>query len=680
MSEFSRREVLQALGAGLLIAVTADWGVAQAPRGRRGPNRGGGNVPLTARLHVGQDGVVTIMSGKVECGQGARAEITQAAAEELHAPASQIRVVLGDTDLCPDDGGTFGSRTTPGTIPGIRKAAAAAREVLVALAAKKWDVDAATLTVANGVIAHGPSRRETGFGELLGDDLKDALGEPMRDVQVREVKSWTVLGQPLTRPNGRDIVTGKHEYPSDIKRPGMQYGMMLRAPAIGSTLEAIDTSAVKEATVVHEGEFVGVVAPTSYAAKRAIAALAKSATWKHAKQVSSPELFEHFRKTAKDPKPLETPDKLDEKAFRQEYQVAYVQHAPLEPRAAVAEWEDGKLTVWTGTQIPTRVKQQLQDEFKLAGNEVRVIVPDFGGGFGGKHSGECAIEAARLAKAAGKPVKLRWTREEEFQWAYFRPAALILVESQLASDGTLSSWKFINVNSGPAGLKSPYRCPVKEEQFVDTTAPPLRHGSYRGLAATANHFAREHAMDELAIAAGSDPMAFRLKHIDDPRLAAVLKAAVEMFDWATRAKDPKAAIGLACGTEKGSYVACCAQVAIEKNDIRVVRVAQAFECGKILNPVGLMAQVKGAIVMGLGPALSEAIVLNDGVVMNGRFSQYRVPRFADVPVLDVKLLDRADLPSAGAGETPIVTIAPAIANAVLRATGKRCPTMPVRVS
>ena len=679
MSDFSRREVLQALGAGLMVAVTADRAIAQAPPGRRGPNRGGGN--LSARLHVGQDGVITVMSGKVECGQGIRAVITQAAAEELHVPASQVRVVLGDTDLCPDDGPTVGSRSVPGTVPNIRRAAAAAREALAGIAAGRWEVDAGTLTIANGVIAHGPSRREIGFGELVGDELKAALANPVQDgVQLSEVKSWKVLGTALGRPDGRDFVTGRHEYPSDIKRPGMLYGAVLRAPAIGSTLDAIDASVVKDGNVVRDGDFVGVVAGTSYACRKAIELLTKSATGKHTKQISSPELFEHLRKTAQDRKAIDIPANNDPKSLRAEYNVAYVQHAPLEPRAAVAEWEDGKLTVWTGTQIPIRVKQQLQDEFKLAANEVRVLVPDFGGGFGGKHTGECAVEAARLAKAAGKPVKLRWTREEEFTWAYFRPAALILVDAHLAADNTLAAWTLINVNSGAAGLKSPYRCPVKVEQFTDTTAPPLRHGSYRGLAATANHFAREHAMDELALAAGSDPLTFRLKHIDDPRLAAVLKAAVELFDWSTHAKDPKSAIGLACGMEKGSYIANCVEIAIEKSDIAVRRVAIAFECGKDLNPAGLMAQVKGAVIQGLGPALSEEITLNDGVVTNGRFSQYRVPRFADVPVLDVKLLDRDDLPSAGAGETPIVAIAPAIANAVFRRTGKRCPTMPIKLS
>lgn len=673
----NRREMMQVLGAGLLVAVTAEHLPAQVPN-RRGPNRGPGN--LAARLHIGKDGIVTVMSGKVEGGQGARAQLTQAAAEELHVPATQIRLILGDTDLCPDDGPTVGSRTTPSTVPAVRKAAAAAREVLVGLAAKRWELKPAELTIANGVITHG--QRQLTFGDLVGDDLTEALKSPADGVQVSDVRAWKVLGTPLNRPNGRDIVTGKHEYPSGIVRDGMLYGMVLRPPKYGQKLTDVGilpVEALAGATVVRQDPLVGVVAPTTHQCRQAIAALAKEAKWSDAPKPPGDDLYEHLRTTAKTP--LNNPHDLAgaAKSLKQEYRVAYVQHAPLEPRAAVAEWTDGRLTVWTATQNPFRVKNDLQQAFSLGDNGVRVIVPDFGGGFGGKHTGECAVEAARLAKGAGKPVKLVWTREEEFQWAYFRPAGLILAEAALTADGSIGSWYFVNVNSGPSGLRTPYKCGPKQEQYVESTAPPLRHGSYRGLAATANHFAREVFIDELADAAGQNPLAFRLKHIDDARLSAVLKAAAEMFDFAGRSADPKAPIGIACGIEKGSYVANCVEIAIKANAVRVKRIAVAYECGKIQNPTGLMAQVKGGVLQGLGPALFEEIVLKDGQVTNPRFSEYRVPRFADIPTIDVNLLDRPDLPSAGAGETPIVGIAPAIANAVYRATGKRARQMPIRV-
>ena len=370
------------------------------------------------------------------------------------------------------------------------------------------------------------------------------------------------------------------------------------------------------------------------------------------------------------------------KAFRQAYHVAYVQHTPLEPRAAVAEWQDGKLTVGAGTQSPFGYKSELARALHLDADHVRVIVPDFGAGFGGKHTGEAAVEAARLAQAAGRPVALRWTRQEEFTWAYFRPAAVIEIEAGLDAGGALTSWHFVNINSGPAGIETPYRTGQAKSQFVPAEAP-LRQGSYRALAATANNFARECGMDELAEAAGRDPFDFRVAHLENPRLRAVLEAAAQRFGWSARVKkrDPNVGVGLACGTEKGSFVAACVEIALdhERGQIKVRRVCEGFECGAILNPDNLFSQVRGCILMGLGPALREEMQFEEGKMTNASFWRYLPPRFADVPELDIHLLDRPDLPSAGAGETPIIAVAPAIANAVYHATGTRVREMPIRL-
>jgi isoquinoline 1-oxidoreductase len=331
--------------------------------------------------------------------------------------------------------------------------------------------------------------------------------------------------------------------------------------------------------------------------------------------------------------------------------------------------------------MPLRVRSELAGAFRIPEGMVRVIVPDFGGGFGGKHSGECAVEAARLAKAAGKPVHLCWSREEEFTWAYFRPAAAIDAEATLGADGRLTSWHFLNINAGGNGIDSPYSCGRQHTRSVDASAP-LRHGSYRSLAVTGNTFARECLMDELAVASGGHPLAFRLAHLEEGRLWNVLVAAAERFEFEKRWKTklPGTGVGIACGLDKGSYVAACAEVTVIDNAIRVTRVCQAYECGKILDPDNLRAQVEGAIIMGLGPALHESIAFENGSVTNAAFSRYRVPRFEDLPEFDIHLLDRPDLPSVGAGETPLIVIAPAIGNAVFHAVGQRLRSMPMRLA
>jgi isoquinoline 1-oxidoreductase len=328
------------------------------------------------------------------------------------------------------------------------------------------------------------------------------------------------------------------------------------------------------------------------------------------------------------------------------------------------------------------VRSELARVFHMPEDQVRVVIPDFGAAFGGKHTGEYAVEAARLARAAGKPVSLRWTREEEFTWAYFRPAGVIEVEASLDAQDKIATWHFININSGPNAVDTPYSTGKTDCRYVPSK-PPLRHGSYRGLAATANTFAREVFMDELAAIAGADPLAFRRSHLENPRLRAVLDTAASQFRWQERTsrKSANTAIGLACGTEKGSYVAACVEVELDRQQhkLEVRRVCQAFECGAIVNPANLLSQVQGAIIMGLGAALREEMQFENGKILNASFGDYRVSRLEDVPELDIHLVNRPDLPSAGAGETPIIAIAPAIANAVFRATGASVQALPVRI-
>jgi isoquinoline 1-oxidoreductase len=695
--ELKRREFLQLLGAGLMIGVAATASDAQVPKGqvpgggRQGGGRGGrAPVNLSARVHIGQDGAITVMTGKVECGQGARAELTQAAAEELRVPADRVKLIMADTGLVPDDGGTYGSMSTPSTVPAIRRGCAAAREMLAALASRRWGVDGAKVEVRDGKALDAANGRTLAYADLAKDaDAAKAFSSSIpADVRLMPVETWEVLGKPTPRPNGRDVVTGSHHYPSDIVRPGMLFGKVLRQPSYGAKLNTVDLGparALEGVVVVRDRDFVGVAAPSTFLAEEALHAVESTALWELAAHPSSVELYDYLRKNVRGGvpgNPFGNEMAGASKSLRQTYHVAYVQHCPMEPRAAVAEWEDGRLTVWTGSQVPFGVKGELVRAFGLPEDRVRVIIPDFGGGFGGKHSGECAVEAARLAKAAGKPVRLVWTRAEEFTWAQFRPAAVIDAEAGLDGSSTMTSWHFININSGNAEVQTPYRTGKNNCRYV-ASDPPLRHGSYRALAATANTFGRESFMDELASLGGKDPLAFRLAHLDNPRLRAVLEEAALKFDWASKSKKkaPDVGVGLACGTDKGSFVAACVEVAVDrdKGTINVRRVCQAYECGKILNPSNLLSQVKGGIIMGLGPALHEEMQFEGGRMTNAAFNGYRVPRFADVPELDIHLLDRPDLPSAGAGETPLIAVAPAIANAVFAATGLRIRSMPIRL-
>src|SRR5262249_38437584 len=428
-------------------------------------------------------------------------------------------------------------------------------------------------------------------------------------VKVANVAEWRVLGTPVARVNSVPIVTGAHHYPSDTQRPGMLYGKMLRPPGYGAQLLEIDLEAARaqgDVTAVRDGDFVGVTAPTTFAADRALEAAAKTARWKTADQPSSDDLSSYLRAHASGrgrPDRKGAPDealKGATKALRESYQIAYIQHAPMEPRAAVAEWKEEQVTIWTGSQQPARVREDVARALRIPREQVRVIVPDTGGGFGGKHSGEVAVEAARLAQAAKKPVAVRWTREEEFTWAYFRPAGVIDLTGGLDAQGSLVAWSHTNFNSGASAIGTPYQVPHLATEFKSCEAP-LRSGSYRALASTAHPFARESFMDELAVAAGVDPLEFRLRHLSNERLRAVLLAAVDGFRWREAWKPSTEAqsvgLGLACGTEKGSYVACCARIEVDHHagTFQVRHVVEAFECGAIQNPANLTAQVEGCI-------------------------------------------------------------------------------------
>jgi CO/xanthine dehydrogenase Mo-binding subunit len=685
--EVDRRDFFKFLGAGILVVcVLKDAGGAQ----ESGTRARGEALPtdISAWMHLGEDGRVTAYTGKVEVGQNIRTSLAQAVSEELHLSTSQIEMVMGDTKLTPFDMGTFGSRTTPTMNLQLRKVAAAAREVLIGLAAAEWKVDRRRLIAADGKITDPVTKRSVDYAVLAkGQQLTKTV--PAENPLIPAAQ-WTVAGQSLPRVDGRDFVTGKHRYPSDQKLPDMVHGKILRPAAFEASLASLDTKAAEQipgVTVVHDGNFVGVTAPTVEIASRAVAAI--KAEWKSEPQPSNKKLFEYLKQnpdnsdgppisSVHDSGSVEAALAIADQSLRQTYTVSYIAHVPLEPRAAVAQWVGDELTVWTGTQRPFGVRTELAEAFRIPEERVRVLMPDTGSAYGGKHTGETAVEAARLARAAKRPVKLVWTREEEFTWAYFRPAGIMEITAGVRKDGAITAWEFHNYNSGTAGIRTFYEIPNQRIQF-HATRSPLRQGSYRALAATANHFARESFMDELAHAAKIDPLEFRLKNLKDERLRAVFEAAAKKFGWGKAKNAAGQGFGMGGGYEKLGNVATFAEVAVDQKSgkVRVVRVVTAFECGAIVNPDNLRNQIEGSNIMGLGGALFEAIEFDNGRILNGRMSRYRVPRFSDVPVLETVLLDRKDLPSAGAGECPIVGLAPAIGNAIFDATGVRLRSLPM---
>ncbi len=488
--------------------------------------------------------------------------------------------------------------------------------------------------------------------------------------------------------NGRAFVTGRHQYTPDLRPAGLLYGKVLRPPSFDATLTSYDDTAAKAmpgVVVVRDGDFVGAAAPTEREAQKALDAI--RAQWKEVPQISGREIFSYLKKNAvnkdddryrKQNGSMEEGLSLAAHRLDATYTISFIAHAPLEARAAIAEWADGKLTVWTGTQRPFAVRDELASVFHIPESSVRVIVPDTGSAYGGKHTSDAALEAARLARAAGHPVRIFWTREEEFTWAYFRPAGVIEIKSGIASDGKLTAWEFHNYNSGMSAIETPY---VVANRRIEFHLVPfnMRQGSYRGLAATANVFARETHMDALARASQIDPLEFRLKNISEPRLRAVFEAGAKSFGWPRKKTQEGQGFGLGGGTEKGGYVATFVEVAVDRASgaVRVVRAATAYECGAIVNPDGLRNQVMGAIIQGMGGALFEAIEFENGRITNPHFASYRVPRFRDVPEIEAVLIDRKDIPSAGAGETPMLGIAPAIGSAVFDATGVRLNGLPL---
>ena len=636
-----RRAFLKALGGGMLLLVTVR---AQ-----------GVDVPV--RVQVSDDGTYRAFTGKMDMGQGARTLLTQAFAEELGVPVDRVSLVMGDTRLCPDDGGTWASITTPLTVPVIRKAAAAVR--------------AARASTPDGLVPP---------------------------------EAWRTLGQSVPNVTGRAIVTGGKVYPSDRRMPGLRHAAVVRSPHHKATLKTFDASAAERlpgVRVLRDGDLLAAVADDMATARRAAALV--TAEWTPDMLTPQAEWAALFRKTAVEP--IEQPRAryppllkrgdvvagLAGAVARQSsiYQVAPIAHVPLEPRAAIAEWNDDGVTVHSGVQAPFLCRQEVAKALDVPEARVRIVATDSGGAYGGKQRGECEIEAARLSRLAGAPIRVAWTREEEFTCSYTRPAGLLEVESGVDAGGRLVAMRFANYNSGAAGLVPQYDIAHHWVGFYRTQSD-VRQGSYRSLAAVANNFALESHMDEWAATLKLDPVAFRLRNITDVRLREVIERTAARFGWqpstaaagttAGKATAARRGVGMSCNLEKDARLALFVEVEVTGPDVRVLRMVATGDFGAALNPDTLQNQMTGAIIQGIGGALWEQVTYDGTSQRTRRLAGYRVPRFSDVPDMDVQVIDRRDIEPAGAGESPITLTAPAIAAAIFNATGERRRALPLLAS
>jgi isoquinoline 1-oxidoreductase len=688
----SRREFLKRLGGGIFVFVSlGDWTLAQEAGRQRG-GRQGGPSDFNAFLRIGEDGRVTGFTGKIEMGQGPITSLAQMLAEELDTPLDTVEMVMGDTERCPWDMGTFGSMTTRSFGPALVAAAAEARTILMELAAEALQVPQEWLVAKDGVIFDGRNKdlRRT-YGELAkGKKIERHLqGKPT----LKDVARYTVVGKPLLRRDGRDKVTGKAQYAGDLREPGMLYARLLRPPAHGAKLKNVDTApakAIAGVQVVQDGDLVAVLHEFPDVAEAALSKV-KAEFDLPATGVDDKTIFDHLLKTNPQGRAvaeggdLSEGRKLASKTFERTYLNSYVAHAAMETHSALAKVEGDKATIWASTQNPFGAQSEIAQAIGLPANNVRVITPFVGGGFGGKTRNTQAVEAARLSKAVGKPVQVVWSRAEEFFYDTFRPAAIVKINSGIDAAGKVVLWDYDVLYAGERGAAQFYAIP----NHRTTARPsgrqggggghPFATGAWRAPGNNTNTFARESQIDIMAAAAGLDPVEFRLKNLNDPRMIRVLKAAAERFGW-TPAKAPsKRGYGVACGMDAGTWVAMIieAEVDAKKGTAQVKRVVCAQDMGLVVNPEGAKIQLEGCVTMGMGYALTEEVHFKDGKVLDTNFDTYELPRFSWVPKIETVLIDAKDSPPQGGGEPAIILMGAVIANAIYDRTGARLFQLPM---
>jgi isoquinoline 1-oxidoreductase len=691
-SPMSRRSFVKLAGGGIFILLNPLgifnlFGLPAVPPG---------NLPndYNAFLQITEDGTINCFTGKIEMGQGIITSLAQMMADELNVPLEKVNMIMGDTDLCPWDQGTWGSQSTRIFGPFMRAAAAEARGVLLELASEKLRVPVSQLEVRDGIITDTKNANNAvSYAQLTkGKKIKKYL-----DVKpgVESYNQFTYIGKSYKHSDARLKVTGEAKFTGDLKLPGMVFARILRPPSHGAKLTSVDYSGAEKMDgikVVRDGDMVAVLHENRDKADEAVVKI--KAEYSYIEMpVNDKTIFDWMLKAdstvdvIRSDGDLEAGRKQSVKIIESGFHDPYLAHAPIETHSALAQIEGGKMTVWASTQNPFGLQEALAGEFGFPPANIRVITPFVGGGFGGKSANQQAMEAAKLAKLSGKPVMIVWTRDEEFFYDHFHPAGVVKIKSGIDDSGRIKFWDYQLYYSGTRGSEFLYDVPnVKITKYSRSKNGPAVHpfptGPWRAPNANTNSFAREGQIDIMAAAAGIDPLEFRLKNSKDEQMNACLKAVAGKFGYITGKAPSGKGIGMAVGKDAGTWVAHMAEVKvdIQTGIVRVIRIACAQDMGLCVNPEGATIQMEGCITMGLGYALTEELFFEGGKIQNRGFDTYDIPRFSSLPVIDTVILDRKDKAPQGGGEPAITGIGAVIANAIFDATGARLFRMPMTPS
>jgi nicotinate dehydrogenase subunit B len=721
----TRRQFAAGVG-GLVIAFTLDPKFAPA-QGAKLPGSLANNPMLDAWIRIEADGSATVCTGKVELGQGIITALAQIAAEELDLPLARLRMISGDTEKAPNEGITSGSQSIEFGGVALRLAGADARAVLIDAAAKRLGVDASKLTVADGVISV-PDGRKVTYGELAVSINLHREVDP--NVKPKSPAAHRIVGQPIARFDIPRKVTGGIAYVQDLRLPGMLHGRVVRPPNYGAKLVSIDEAAIKAmpgvVAVVRDGSFIGIIAGREEQAIKASAALGKNAKWTAGPALpDQASIYDHLLALPDDPhviseKQAPLPDSA--KVIEATYRKPYMAHASIGPSCAVAQFRDGKMTVWNHSQGVFPLRGNLVMALKLPPEKIHCIHNEGSGCYGHNGADDVALDAALLARGApdGRPVRLQWMRGDEFGWEPFGPAMVMKARAALAADGRIADWNYdvwTNTHSTrpsepggdnllaswylaepqqpapphilpqPAGGGDRNAVPLYEfprqrvvHHFIK--AMPIRVSALRTLGAYANVFAIESFIDELALAAGADPVSFRLAHMKDPRARAVIEAVARKAAWnphATGGDGRGRGIGFAKYKNLATYVAVVAQVEVDRASgrVSVPRAWAAVDSGQIINPDGLANQMEGGIIQSTSWTLHEEVKFDRAGITSRDWLGYPILTMPEVPKVEVELIDRPDERPLGSGEGAQGPAVAAIANAFAHATGKRLRDLPL---